>query len=95
MGRYQLPRGTLPDAGGQIRALRPSWQTQESGGLNIAAAGTDPAGNRLFQVQGDLKLKRQITPAFWIASFVLLVVYILIAAEFDGIGPWRPFWGPR
>jgi len=81
VGRYQLPQGTLPDAAVKIRALRPSWQTQESGVLKIAATGTDTAGNRLFQVQGDLTLKRQITPAFWIASLVLLVVYILIAAE--------------
>ena len=65
----------------QIRALRPSWQTQESEVLKILGAGTDTAGNRLFQVQADLTLKRQITPAFWIASLVLLVVYILIAAE--------------
>jgi Na+/H+ antiporter NhaD/arsenite permease-like protein len=49
--------------------------------LKIVGAGTDTAGNRLFQVQADLTLKRQITPAFWIASLVLLVVYILIAAE--------------
>jgi len=81
VGRYQLPQGTLPDAAVKIRALRPSWQTQESEVLKIAASGPDTAGNRLYQVQGDLKLKRQITPAFWIASFVLLVVYILIAAE--------------
>ena len=81
VGRYRLPQGTLPEAAVKIRALRPSWQTQESEVLKIAATGTDTAGNRLFQVQGDLTLKRQITPAFWIASLVLLVVYILIAAE--------------
>ena len=44
-------------------------------------AATDAAGNRLFQVQTDLSLKRQITPAFWIAALVLLLVYVLIAAE--------------
>jgi len=81
VGRYQLPQGTLPATAVKIRALRPSWQTQESEVLKIVGAGSDTAGNRLFQVQADLTLKRQITPAFWIASFVLLVVYILIAAE--------------
>jgi Na+/H+ antiporter NhaD/arsenite permease-like protein len=81
VGRYQLPQGTLPEAAVKIRALRPSWQTQESEVLKIVGAGTDTAGNRLFQVQADLTLKRQITPAFWIASLVLLVVYILIASE--------------
>jgi Na+/H+ antiporter NhaD/arsenite permease-like protein len=81
VGSYQLPQGTLPEAEVKIRALRPSWQTQESEALNIMETGTDSAGNRLFQVQADLSLKRQITPAFWIASLVLLIVYILIAAE--------------
>ena len=81
VGRYRLPQGTLPEAAVKIRALRPSWQTQESEVLKIVGTGTDTAGNRLFQVQADLTLKRQITPAFWIASLVLLVVYILIAAE--------------
>jgi len=81
VGRYRLPQGTLPEAAVKIRALRPSWQTQESEVLKIVGAGTDTAGNRLFQVQADLTLKRQITPAFWIASLVLLVVYVLIAAE--------------
>ncbi len=81
VGRYRLPQGTLPEAAVKIRALRPSWQTQESEVLKIAGAETDTAGKRLFQVQADLTLKRQITPAFWIASLVLLVVYVLIAAE--------------
>ena len=81
VGRYRLPQGTLPEAAVKIRALRPSWQAQESEVLKIVGAETDTAGNRLFQVQADLTLKRQITPAFWIASLVLLVVYILIAAE--------------
>jgi Na+/H+ antiporter NhaD/arsenite permease-like protein len=81
VGRYQLPQGTLAEAAIKIRALRPSWQTQESEILKIEGTGTDAAGNRLFQVQADLTLKRQITPAFWIASIVLLVVYVLIAAE--------------
>jgi Na+/H+ antiporter NhaD/arsenite permease-like protein len=81
VGRYQLPQGTLPEAAVKIRALRPSWQTQESEVLKIVGTETDTGGNRLFQVQADLTLKRQITPAFWIASLVLLVVYILIASE--------------
>ena len=81
VGRYRLPQGTLPEAAVKIRVLRPSWQTQESEVLKIVGTETDTAGNRLFQVQADLSLKRQITPAFWIASLVLLVVYVLIAAE--------------
>jgi Na+/H+ antiporter NhaD/arsenite permease-like protein len=81
VGRYRLPQGTLPDGKVQVKAGKPSWQPKESGALKILDAGTDAAGNRLFQAQADLTLKRMITPAFWIAAFVLLAVYILIAAE--------------
>ena len=81
VGRYRLPPGALPEARVQIRALKPNWQTRESEALKVLEAGTDAAGNRLFQVQASLTLKRQITPAFWIATIVLLVVYILIASE--------------
>jgi Na+/H+ antiporter NhaD/arsenite permease-like protein len=81
VGRYRLPQGALPGAKVQVRAVKPSWQTAESQALKILDAGTDAAGNRLFQAQANLTLKRQITPAFWIAAIVLLVVYILIAAE--------------
>ncbi len=49
--------------------------------MAILVAGQDAAGNRLFQAQHTLKLKRQITPAFWIAAGVLVLVYIIIATE--------------
>ena len=81
VGRYLLPLGALPDAKVQVRAGKPSWQSGESGALRVLDAGTDAAGNRLFQAQADLTLKRRITTAFWIATIVLLAVYVLIAAE--------------
>ena len=81
VGRYRLPQGTLPQAKVQVRAVKPSWQTRESAAVKVLDAGTDATGNRLFQAQANLTLKRQITPAFWIAAIVLLVVYVLIAAE--------------
>jgi Na+/H+ antiporter NhaD/arsenite permease-like protein len=81
VGRYRLPQGALPEARVQVRAVKPSWQTGESEALKVLDAGVDAAGNRLFQAQATLTLKRQITPAFWIAAAVLLLVYILIAAE--------------
>jgi len=81
VGRYTLPQGALPEAQVKIRVVKPSWQTEESEALKLLDGGTDAAGNRLFQAQADLILKRQITSGFWIASLVLLVVYILIAAE--------------
>ena len=81
VGRYRLPSGTLPDVRLQIRAVKPSWMAAESEPVAILAAGQDSAGNRVFLAHHTLKLKRQITPAFWIAAGVLVLVYILIAAE--------------
>jgi len=81
VGRYRLPQGALPDAKVQVRVVKPSWQSGESGALKVLDAGPDAAGNRFFQTQADLTLRRTITPAFWIAAFVLLAVYVLIAAE--------------
>jgi hypothetical protein len=71
VGRYLLPPGALPDAKVQVRAVKPSWQAGESGVLKVLDAGPDPGGNRLFQAQADLTLKRKITLAFWIATVVL------------------------
>src|SRR4030042_2721046 len=79
VGGYRLPKGTLPEARVQIRAVKPSWQTQESQDLKVLDAGTDEGGNPLFQAQGNLSLKRRITPAFLMATIVLLLVYVLIA----------------
>ncbi len=81
VGRYRLPQGALPEAKVQVRAVKPSWQSRESEPLQVLDAGMDAAGNRLFQAQTSLTLKRVITPAFWIATVVLLLVYILIASE--------------
>jgi Na+/H+ antiporter NhaD/arsenite permease-like protein len=80
-GRYTLPKGDLVEAQVQIRAEKPSWQGRDSEALKVLEVGTDAVGNRLFQAQANLILNRQITMGFWIASIVLLVVYVLIAAE--------------
>jgi Na+/H+ antiporter NhaD/arsenite permease-like protein len=81
IGRFRLPQGALPAAPVQVKAAKPSWLAQESAPLQVLDAGLDAAGNRLFQAQAALSLKRQLTPAFWIAAAVLLLVYVLIAAE--------------
>ncbi|MFZ0051576.1 MAG: ArsB/NhaD family transporter [Desulfobaccales bacterium] len=81
VGRYRLPRGALPEAPIRIRAVKPGWQAQESEALKVLQAGTDAAGDRLFQVEADLTLKRQLTAGFWIASLVLLLVYLAISFE--------------
>jgi Na+/H+ antiporter NhaD/arsenite permease-like protein len=47
----------------------------------VAEVGPDQSGRRLFQASRTFTLSRQITPAFWIATLVLLLVYIIIALE--------------
>ncbi len=81
IARYRLPQGSLTGARIQVRTVKPSWQTRESEPLKVLKAGADAAGNQLFQAETTLTLKRAITPAFWIAAAVLLLVYILIATE--------------
>jgi Na+/H+ antiporter NhaD/arsenite permease-like protein len=49
--------------------------------MQVVEAGTDKDGNKLFQAQSDFTMKRQVTPAFWIATFILLMVYIIISFE--------------
>ena len=78
---FVLPAGTLPDAKVEVKASKPSWVPLEPAVVPVLAAGTDAAGNRLFQVQQNFRMKRQITPSFWIASFILILVYLLISFE--------------
>ncbi len=81
VAHYRLEPGTLPGAEVKLRAFKPSWQTRESPPLKVLEAGVDEAGNRLFQAEVELTLKRLFTPAFWIATVALLLVYVLIASE--------------
>jgi len=81
LAAFLLPVGTLPGARVEVTAAKPSWRPLPPTALPVLAAGLDAAGLRLFQVQGELPLQRAITPAFWIATAVLLLVYVLIAAE--------------
>ncbi|MCL6621574.1 MAG: ArsB/NhaD family transporter [Syntrophobacterales bacterium] len=80
VAHYLLPPGTLPGANLTLRVHKPSWETREIR-LTPVAAGTDAAGRRLFEAEAEVTLGRRITPAFWMAAFVLLLVYVLIAAE--------------
>jgi Na+/H+ antiporter NhaD/arsenite permease-like protein len=78
---FQLPPGSLPGARVEVKAAKPCWREIAPTPVTTVAAGTDQAGNRLFQAQAHLTMKRRITPAFWLAAAVLILVYIIIAAE--------------
>jgi len=78
---FLLPAGTLPEAVITVNAAKPSWQTPPATTVTVLPAGTAQDGLPLFQAQAEISLQRAITPAFWIAAAVLLLVYVLIAAE--------------
>jgi len=78
---FRLPQGTLPEARVEVEVNKPSWQEIGPSPVVPIQVGTDEQGNRLFQSQVELTMKRQVTPALWLAAAVLLLVYIIIAAE--------------
>jgi Na+/H+ antiporter NhaD/arsenite permease-like protein len=81
LAEFSLTAGTLPAARVEVAAHKPSWRPLAPTPVNLLEVGRDQAGNRLFQAQQQLTMYRQITPAFWIATLVLLLVYLVIALE--------------
>jgi Na+/H+ antiporter NhaD/arsenite permease-like protein len=76
-----LPAGNLPGAQVAVQAHKPSWKAIAPTPVQVVEAGTDAAGNRLFQSTTSLTMQRQVTPAFWIATLILLGVYVIISFE--------------
>jgi Na+/H+ antiporter NhaD/arsenite permease-like protein len=80
-GDLLLPAGTLPGATVAVAAHKPSWRALSPTRVEVSPAGADKEGRPLFKASQNFTLKRQITPAFWIASGILLLVYVIIALE--------------
>jgi Na+/H+ antiporter NhaD/arsenite permease-like protein len=85
-GRYEaelpVPRGLLPGAKVELEAAKPSYKTSPRTLLDkVVQERVDEQGNTTFLAHHALKLQRAISPAFWIATLVLLLVYVLIAFE--------------
>jgi Na+/H+ antiporter NhaD/arsenite permease-like protein len=78
---FILPAGTLPQARVEVKAAKPSWKPLAPMAVKVVDAGVDARGQRFFQASQNLTMQRQITPGFWIASIVLLLVYVLISLE--------------
>ena len=76
-----LPPGTLPAAKVEVKAAKPSWKPVPATPVKVVEAGVDAQGNKLFQAAQNLTLNRTITPGFWIATIVLLLVYVVISFE--------------
>jgi Na+/H+ antiporter NhaD/arsenite permease-like protein len=81
MAEFILPPGTLPDARVEVKAHKPAWRDLKPTPVQLLDAGVDDQGNRLFQANQTFSLFREIIPAFWLATAILLLVYVVIAAE--------------
>ena len=81
VAEFILPAGTLPTAKVEVQAAKPSWKAVPPTPVKVVAAGVDAQGNRLFQAAQNLTMERTITIGFWIATIVLLLVYLVISFE--------------
>ncbi len=80
-GEFLLPADALPGAPVEVRAAKPAWRTLGPIPVAPVAGDADGAGRRIFYAHQNLTLERQVTPAFWLATLILLLVYVLIALE--------------
>jgi len=78
---FILPAGTLPGAKVEVQASKPSWKPIPATPVKLVEAGSDAQGNKLFQAAQNLTLNRTTTAGFWIASLILLLVYVAISFE--------------
>jgi Na+/H+ antiporter NhaD/arsenite permease-like protein len=78
---FELPSGTLPGAKVEVQGHKPSWEPLKPTALKVVEAGTDEQGNRLFESARNFTMARAVTPAFWIATLILLGVYVIISFE--------------
>ncbi|MHC1743674.1 MAG: SLC13 family permease [Syntrophobacteraceae bacterium] len=85
-GRFEaelkLPAGTLPGAKVECEAHKPNYKSSERAVLtHVVKEKSDDTGSTFYLAHHSFTLMRTITPAFWIATLVLIVVYALIAFE--------------
>jgi Na+/H+ antiporter NhaD/arsenite permease-like protein len=85
-GKYEaeltFPKGILRGAKIEIEAQKPSYKISERIQFtHILKEKDNGAGITYYLAHQDVGLTRVITPGFWVAAIVLLVVYALIAFE--------------
>ena len=78
---FELPAGTLPVAKVEVKAHKPSWEPLKPTPVKVVEAGVDEQGNRLFESARNFTLARAVTAAFWLATLILLGVYVIISFE--------------
>jgi Na+/H+ antiporter NhaD/arsenite permease-like protein len=77
VSRFKVERGTVTEATFTIEAKKTSFAAEK-----VSLSGHDFAqkGDHYYMAQ-DLTLPRVLGPAFWIATVVFIVAYVLIAFE--------------
>jgi len=74
---FKVPASTLPGAEIEISAFKPSYARAtfkvEAGHISTSEGG--------MVVNADFKIKRTKGPAFWIATVVFILAYVLISFE--------------
>jgi Na+/H+ antiporter NhaD/arsenite permease-like protein len=78
---FSLPAGTLPGAAVAVGASKPSWRHAGPLPVKVQAGEVNEAGHRIYYVHQNLTLERRVTPAFWMATLILLAIYVIIALE--------------
>src|SRR5665648_757954 len=64
----------------KVRSWTP-WKPIPATPVKLVESGVDSEGHRIFQGVQDLTLNRTTTAGFWIASLILLLVYVVISLE--------------
>lgn len=72
-----LARGTLPGAEIKIRAFKPSYEETE---ITVPSDQIAMSGSR-HMAKVDIQIKRSHGPAFWIATTIFIMAYVLISFE--------------
>jgi Na+/H+ antiporter NhaD/arsenite permease-like protein len=72
-----LAKGTLPGAEIKIKALKPSYEETE---FTVPSDQIIMSGSR-HTAKVDIQIKRSQGPAFWIATIVFIMAYVLISFE--------------
>jgi Na+/H+ antiporter NhaD/arsenite permease-like protein len=78
---FALPAGTLPKASVAVQAAKTAWRDSGLMPVKLQPGEINEAGHRIYYVHQNVTLERQVTPAFWLATLILLAIYVIIALE--------------
>ena len=80
--KLNLPQGTLPGAKVEVEFSKTAYKPSGRVVLDrVFEEQKDDKGNTHFLVHKDVTMQRAISPTFWLASLILLGVYVVIAFE--------------